>query len=553
LPREVRAHWVILTQILDDLEHIVVRLRRPHLTSRSIVIVCPLHDWSQLSDDRAWKRINTFPGVHLIKGIPQQEEDLARANVRESQGVILVSGKSEADAELVQIDSNTLLSAVNVQTMLASSKHDVRMVGELNDEDHIEHYGVISEVRATLQTGRRSSRAVSQREAALGLQHYELNRSYAAGDIVLANFPELLLCQAFFNSHIISVMHEMLSGAMSSSEHAHEPLPGEQTPSHLNANIKRSCLVQVKVPDTFWKLVKRRELKDKTFSTLMEFLLDKYDALPIAVYHTDRQGLELTRAARAALASDSFNRESHRDSREYREATRGLEGGVETIVRSSQDALDSHEVKSDGFDDLDQMRSRPQSPAAGGAFVEPLGAQTPMNEAAADVATTPSPGKRSVQGQYDKRPTVGSSGGSQAGGDDSVRYVVTNPAPEREMVASDQVFVLLHDKATFDLLRTDSNPDEVDALSMFGSELTAADSTSRWAPPHELNASMNRIDQVSMKLDSRITEINDRVSKLEGVVDEKLERILSALSAIGGSGHRERGSSLDRAVASLEA
>ena len=107
------------------------------------------------------------------------------------------------------------------------------------------------------------------------------------------------------------------------------------------------------------------------------------------------------------------------------------------------------------------------------------------------------PARKSVQGQYDKRPTVGSSGGSQAGGDDSVRYVVTNPAPEREMVASDQVFVLLHDKATFDLLRTDSNPDEVDALSMFGSELTAADSTSRWAPPHELNASMNRIDQAS--------------------------------------------------------
>merc|ERR1711871_130574 len=107
LPPEVRAHWVILTQILDDLEHIVVRLRRPHLTSRSIVIVCPLHDWSHLSDDRAWKRINAFPGVHLIKGIPQQEEDLARANVRESQGVILVSGKSEADAVLVQIDSNT--------------------------------------------------------------------------------------------------------------------------------------------------------------------------------------------------------------------------------------------------------------------------------------------------------------------------------------------------------------------------------------------------------------------------------------------------------------
>ena len=63
----------------------------------------------------------------------------------------------------------------------------------------------------------------------------------------------------------------------------------------------------------------------------------------------------------------------------------------------------------------------------------------------------------------------------------------------------------------------------------------------------------SRCAQVSMKLDSRITEINDRVSKLEGVVDEKLERILSALSAIGGSGHRERGSSLDRAVASLEA
>ena len=47
----MQNHYIVITQTLEHVDHLVCRLTRAHLNPRPIVILCPLYDWNCRNDE----------------------------------------------------------------------------------------------------------------------------------------------------------------------------------------------------------------------------------------------------------------------------------------------------------------------------------------------------------------------------------------------------------------------------------------------------------------------------------------------------------------------
>mmetsp|Transcript_30427 Transcript_30427/g.40183 ORF Transcript_30427/g.40183 Transcript_30427/m.40183 type:complete len:1177 (+) Transcript_30427:302-3832(+) len=295
------GHYVIITDTLEDIEHLVGALRKPHLVYRSVLIMTPLDEENAIRDEASWAAVSEFGDCYLLQGHPRNDGDLDRALVQKANTVIIVGGSQhhQNGDSTTSMDAETILAVVSI---IARSNGKVRVISELNTGEHVEHYGVAQRQSLLNTRIREKSKAsilkIMEAEIDFKLKNasrprktaYELHEVYSSGGIVLGNLTETLLCQAYFNDYIVSVVGSFLQNHMDKE------------------GADGSSIAQIPVPLGFLEI--DRKGATPTFEDLMSYMLDTHDVLVIALYRNKHHAKWKNYESDSRRSSFSFSRKS---------------------------------------------------------------------------------------------------------------------------------------------------------------------------------------------------------------------------------------------------
>lgn len=116
-------------------------------------------------------------------------------------------------------------------------------------------------------------------------RHYQLDPAYLSGDVVMSNVSSLLLCQAFFNPHIIGIISVLIGATMEEPD---------------ESGVAKSSLVQIQLPAEFKHMSGAKQYEEEgvvqwKYADVFDYLMGE-DILPIALYRlgsTSRGSLHL--------------------------------------------------------------------------------------------------------------------------------------------------------------------------------------------------------------------------------------------------------------------
>jgi hypothetical protein len=356
-PVPVSGHYVVLCPSLDDIGALLEMIRLPHLCKRAVVLVTPIHLLEKKKDIREteidWEEIMAFEEIHLVCGCHDDTNTLYRAAVDKAHAVMIFSNRAEtADEDQSFVDSALILTALGV---FAELQHDRRVLVELNDTTVIEHFGcvtrsvverahnvdllVIEEEKQPVSPTRRNSveasaltRGLSVKDTGLAKikaksetpkrknpkaansegqsvgdgervvvnRQHQLNPAYLSGDVVVSNVSSLLLCQAFFNPHIIGIISILVGAIMEEEDEGAD-------------DMAKASMVQIKLPNDFMESAEKhvtRGLVQWRFSDVFDYMM-KNDVLPVALYRLgsesrDSLHLDVGPMQREVMPTNSF-------------------------------------------------------------------------------------------------------------------------------------------------------------------------------------------------------------------------------------------------------
>ena len=221
------GHVVLLCTALKDLVHFITPLRQPLLPSRPILLVCPIH--SSTGEDyheaqAAWQEICEFSDVHVLPGDRSLTHDLTRAAIDRAAAVIVLNGHSSMFHQKRGMESE--LAAMDAQVILATLEAEkrcgrlTRIMSEVHNGLFSKNLGTTTEKRmswkdpegalagAVAVAGEDFS-SENERHLTKVLQH--MDPGYAAGRILLTDYCDKLVSQAFFNPHIMPLLGALLN------------------------------------------------------------------------------------------------------------------------------------------------------------------------------------------------------------------------------------------------------------------------------------------------------------------------------------------------------
>lgn len=285
----VHDHVLVVCSSMDDLQYFIAPLRSPYLTRQPpVVILC-----SSPPDEREWAEISAFDDVYFLEGVPHLR-DLHRAAIASASVAVIVgrttgSGGDGSPAVFSANDAEVVLTVLDIQ---ASVRPNMRTLAELNSSRYMKHLGAPVQIRQRMAGEHVGSPVMVNEDG------YIFESSYSSGRVLPANFLEALLCQAFFNPYIVSLVNVLSAGCPVEQTHL---LPADERAalglaegtgggddkddddvsvvSHYDADAderrRRSYAVQVPVP---------RDFTGTTYGDLLHHLLFGYDMLPIGLY-----------------------------------------------------------------------------------------------------------------------------------------------------------------------------------------------------------------------------------------------------------------------------
>eukprot|EP00899_Mesostigma_viride_P014268 jgi/Mesvir1/22842/Mv20101-RA.1 len=172
----------------SGLQYLIAPLRRITLPGIRPVVVLykepPLH--------QEWETICMFPDVYFVEGTPSNASDLFRANISQAhRAVILARGHAGAlPAQAALADAETIFTYQHMRSL----NPRLEIVCEL----------VSGSSLTFLQP--------FHHEWSTSSSEFYFAPLYAAGLVYVSSMLDTLICQAFFNKHIVGIIHELISG-----------------------------------------------------------------------------------------------------------------------------------------------------------------------------------------------------------------------------------------------------------------------------------------------------------------------------------------------------
>ena len=180
-----------------------------------------------------WDSISRFENIILINGSPLNIEDLLRANIEYADKAVILendsiknsTNKSLYDSQMV--DSETVF----VYKAIKKCNPNIQIMVELAYDSNIEFLLPDEELQQL--------NLIKQQNVS-----YECTSAFSAGEVYISPIIDTLTCQAYYNKHIVTIIHQLLTGGKNASNPTLRAICE-------NIGLKSSNLWQMKIPEKF--------------------------------------------------------------------------------------------------------------------------------------------------------------------------------------------------------------------------------------------------------------------------------------------------------------
>ena len=243
---------LIIAGAVENLFEFILTLRAKHLGHIQTILILHPHP----PDAMQWEKISMFPQVVYMQGSALNNKDLMRAGVMKASHAVVFapiqeSGTSVSNKIEAMLDANTIFI---YQGILALNP-DMIVVTELVSCPNM---AFLSPDMSKTQKSANSNPLASAQ--------------FASGAAYTSSMLDTLVCQAFYNPHIVTVLQQLVAGS-DPEETARWDKEWEARGN--TEKITDSHLYQIPVPKQF---------HGKTYGSLVEWLLLTRGMMPLGLY-----------------------------------------------------------------------------------------------------------------------------------------------------------------------------------------------------------------------------------------------------------------------------
>lgn len=245
---EIKRH-IVVCGTHPSLYYFILPLRAKYLGRENIKWVVIL---AQDMPKDLWDSISRFENIILINGSPLNVEDLYRANIEYADKAVILecenSKCSNYNSEM--IDSE----AVFIYKAIKKCNSNIQIMTELVYDTNIEFLLPKNELENLNNNNQKIS--------------YETTSLFAAGEVYISSIIDTLTCQAYYNPHIVTIIHQLLTGGKNTSNFTMRGICE-------NVGLRSSNLWQIPVPERFI---------NKTFRDMYTELAEEENLIALALY-----------------------------------------------------------------------------------------------------------------------------------------------------------------------------------------------------------------------------------------------------------------------------
>lgn len=222
---ETITKHIVVCGTHPSLYYFILPLRAKYLGRENLKWVVIL---SQDISKELWDSISRFENIILINGSPLNIEDLYRANIEYADKAVILECESlkYANYDNEMIDAETVF----IYKAIKKCNQNIQIMTELVYDSNIEFLLPKQELSSLLKDKTRIS--------------YESTSLFSAGEVYISSIIDTLTCQAFYNPHIVTILHQLLTGGKNTSNFTMRGICE-------NVGLKSSNLWQMPIPEKF--------------------------------------------------------------------------------------------------------------------------------------------------------------------------------------------------------------------------------------------------------------------------------------------------------------
>jgi len=306
--------FVIIAPLLENVDWLFDYLHAEHfdqiLAEKEILVICPNLDKEE-QVETARKLMEPLTNSHATNvrffNLPPKKKFLEFAEVSGARMIMILSDQSK---DSISADADTLSTYTEVCSVIS---RNVPVIVELHETNFMEQLCILANLKESQLSNRKHplhKLFTAQLKQHASVESFEFesdpkyNRAYVSGEVVLSTFPEVLLCQAYFNPLIIKVVSVLLSSSKNAETGEIAFLSQVLVSETIETNIKEGDIFtksSLKRSSTLYSLMRKRSLSFLTHSTeedskgicfgdIFKLFLDKYDAVPVAIFRPAKRG-----------------------------------------------------------------------------------------------------------------------------------------------------------------------------------------------------------------------------------------------------------------------
>ena len=200
--------------MVENIRHFVTPLRANHLSQISPIVI--LHE--EKPNPKQWSQLCLFPQIYFVKGSALNEKNLDRVNIRKAKQVVIlcpsqkgrISGGQGDDANQEMQEEDPEQEEEGEENNAKSENDDENLL----DAQTIFKYNMIKKKNKNVNVV--TELFYSENLAYLlddpNIYHtmkefgYDQTPTFASGEVYLSSLMDSLICQAYFNPALITVL-----------------------------------------------------------------------------------------------------------------------------------------------------------------------------------------------------------------------------------------------------------------------------------------------------------------------------------------------------------
>lgn len=256
----IREHMIVIAKGISNLYDFIRPLRAKYLGKlKHIVLLYPFDIPVNI-----WRKLSEFEGILFVRGSPLEENDIKRAGIFRATQVVVLASPDVAASNDSGMDE--LVDADAIFTY--------HCVKRLNEKAQI----VIEVVR---------QQNISYLESKSSDIDYKFTPNFACGMLFASSMLDAVVCQAFYNPQIISVLKKLISG----TDHIPEK-GGENRSFGMDKSYSRSIGLKAITGSSLYQIAIPNKFHNHTYGQLFDHY-SKDNCLCIALLRGLQEGTSI--------------------------------------------------------------------------------------------------------------------------------------------------------------------------------------------------------------------------------------------------------------------